>query len=76
METPQNQSKHLLSLCLKEKAHYLVKLIWMVLKSGVKNSKVKIKEFFLEYAHLFALESLDMGHTFMVKHKIKLDNYT
>ena len=26
--------------------------------------------------HIFVLESLDMGHTSMVKHKIKLDNYT
>ena len=25
--------------------------------------------------HIFALESLDMGHTSMVKHKIRLDNY-
>ena len=25
---------------------------------------------------MFALESLDMGHTSLVKHKIKLDNYT
>ena len=25
---------------------------------------------------MFALKSLDMGHTSLVKHKIKLDNYT
>ena len=25
---------------------------------------------------MFALESLDMGHTSVVKHKIRLDNYT
>ena len=31
---------------------------------------------FKEYAHIFALDSLDMGHTSLVKHKIKLDNYT
>ena len=42
-----------------------------MLKSGVKT-----KDLFREYAHIFALESLDMGHTSMVKHKIKLDNYT
>ena len=36
----------------------------------------KTKDLFGEYAHIFALESLDMGHTSMVKHKIKLDNYT
>ena len=34
------------------------------------------KQLFHKYAHIFALESLDMGHTSMVKHKIRLDNYT
>ena len=34
------------------------------------------KQLFREYAHIFALESLDMWHTSMVKHKIRLDNYT
>ena len=34
------------------------------------------KELFKDYAHIFALESLDMGHTSFVKHKIKLDSYT
>ena len=34
------------------------------------------QQLFHEYAHLFALKSLDMGHTSMVKHKIRLDNYT
>ena len=34
------------------------------------------KELFHEYAHIFALENLDMGQTSMVKHKIRLDNYT
>ena len=34
------------------------------------------KQLFCEYAHIFALESLDMGHTSMVKHKIRLTNYT
>ena len=34
------------------------------------------KQLFHEYAHIFALESLDMGHTSVVKHKIRLDNYT
>ena len=34
------------------------------------------KQLFCEYAHISALESLDMGHTSMVKHKIRLDNYT
>ena len=34
------------------------------------------KQLFRKYAHIFALESLDMGHTSMVKHKIRLENYT
>ena len=36
----------------------------------------EIRKLFHEYAHIFALESLDMGHTLLVKHKIRLDNYT
>ena len=34
------------------------------------------QQLFREFAHIFALESTDMGHTLMVKHKIRLDNYT
>ena len=34
------------------------------------------RELFKEYTHIFALDSLDMGHTSLVKHKIKLDNYS
>ena len=34
------------------------------------------RQLFHEFAHIFALESTDMGHTSMVKHKIRLDNYT
>ena len=34
------------------------------------------RQLFCEYAHIFAPESLDIGHTSMVKHKIRLDNYT
>ena len=36
----------------------------------------KVKQLFRDYAHIFALESLDMGHTSIVKHEIRLDNYT
>ena len=43
---------------------------------GIKNwnddLKSKTRELFKECAHIFALESLDMGHTSLVKHKIKL----
>ena len=45
-------------------------------KEWSEDLKKKTKDLFREYAHIFALESLDMGHTSMVKHKIKLDNYT
>ena len=45
-------------------------------KEWSEKLEIKTKDFFREYAHIFALESLDMGHTSMVKHKIKLDNYT
>ena len=45
-------------------------------KEWSEELKVKTKDLFWEYTHIFALESLDMGHTSMVKHKIKLDNYT
>ena len=34
------------------------------------------QQLFCEFAHIFALESTDMGHTSMVKHRIRLDNYT
>ena len=34
------------------------------------------QQLFYEFAHIFALESTDMGHTLMVKHRIRLDNYT
>ena len=38
--------------------------------------KHQTRELFKEYTHIFALDSLDMGHTSLVKQKIKLDNYT
>ena len=34
------------------------------------------QQLFHEFAHIFALESTDIGHTSMVKHQIRLDNYT
>ena len=34
------------------------------------------RQLFREFAHIFALESTDMEHTSMVKHQIRLDNYT
>ena len=38
--------------------------------------RTRTKDLFRDFAHIFALESLEMGHTSLVKHKIKLDNYT
>ena len=46
------------------------------IKDWTDDLKSKTRELFKEYAHVFALESLDMGHMSLVKHKIKLDNYT
>ena len=45
-------------------------------KDWNEDLKLKTKDLFREYAHIFALESLEMGHTSLVKHKIKLNNYT
>ena len=48
--------------------------------SGVKNWDPELieeaRQLFREYAHIFSLESLDMGHTSMIKHKIRLNDYT
>ena len=46
------------------------------IKDWTDGLKSKTQELFKEYAHVFALENLDMGHTSLVKHSIKLDNYT
>ena len=46
------------------------------IRDWTDNLKSRTRELFKEYAHVFALKSLDMGHTSLVKHKIKLDNYT
>ena len=36
----------------------------------------EVKELFREYGRLFTLDDLDLGHTSVVKHKIKLNDYT
>ena len=41
-----------------------------------KELGTKTKDLFREFAHIFALENLEMGHTSLVKHKMKLKNYT
>ena len=46
------------------------------IRDWTNDLKSKTCELFKEYAHVFSLKSLDMGHTSLVKHKIKLDNYT
>ena len=45
-------------------------------RGGTPELLEEAKQLFRKYAHIFALESLDMGHTSVVKHKIRLDNYT
>ena len=46
------------------------------IQDWTEDLQTKTCKLFKEYAHIFTLESLDMGHTSLVKHKIKLDNYT
>ena len=36
----------------------------------------QVRELFREYGRLFALDDLDLGHTSVVKHEIKLNDYT
>ena len=60
-----------------EKEHLLFSKINLDnIKDWSDDLKCKTRELFKKYAHIFALESLDMGHTSLVKHKIKLNNYT
>ena len=60
-----------------EKEHLLFSKINLDgIKDWSDDLKCKTRKFFKEYAHIFALESLDMGHTSLVKHKIKLNNNT
>ena len=60
-----------------EKEHLLFSKINLDgIKDWSDDLKCKTRGLFKEYVHIFALESLDMGHTSLVKHKIKLNNYT
>ena len=36
----------------------------------------EVRELFKEYGKIFALDDLDLGHTSVVKHEIKLNDYT
>ena len=36
----------------------------------------QVRELFREYGQLFALDDLDLEHTSVVKHEIKLNDYT
>ena len=38
--------------------------------------KEEVRQLFIEYGGLFALDSMDLGKTSQVKHKIRLNNYT
>ena len=48
--------------------------------SGIKDwdpeDQTQVRELFNEYGQLFALDDLDLGHTSVVKHEIKLNDYT
>ena len=41
-----------------------------------EEQKSAAQQLFVDFGQLFALESNDLGHTNVVKHDIKLDNYT
>ena len=36
----------------------------------------EVRKLFREYGQLFALDEFDLGHTLVVKHEIKLNDYT
>ena len=36
----------------------------------------QVRELFKEYGWLFAIDDLDLGHTSVIKHEIKLNDYT
>ena len=38
--------------------------------------KEEVRQLFIEYGGLFALDSMDLGKTSQVKHKIRLNDYT
>ena len=46
------------------------------IQNWTEEQKEQVKQLFYEYGHLFALNSNDLGHTDVVKHNIKLDDYT
>ena len=41
-----------------------------------KEQQAQVQQLFIDFGSLFALDSLDLGKTSAVKHKIRLDNYT
>ena len=53
-----------------------IKINFDGIKDWTDDLKSKTRELFKEYTHVFALESLDIGHMSLVIHRIKLDNYT
>ena len=52
------------------------KLDLMGIENGVQKIKRAVDELFRGYGRLFALEKHDLGHTTIVKHKIRLNDYT
>ena len=46
------------------------------IENWTEEQKEQVKQLFHEYGHLFALNSNDLGHTNVVKHNIRLDDYT
>ena len=40
-----------------------------------KEQQAQVQQLFVDFGSLFALDSLDLGKTSVVKHKIRLDDY-
>ena len=75
-EVTSQQTPIVPSLTLEREQLLFSKINLDGIKDWNDDLKHQTRELFKEYAHIFALESLDMGHTSLVKHKIKLDSYT
>ena len=84
LEDGQHQDQENMNCCITHKVPKLTpekeRLLFNKINlSGADSWDPKLveeaKQLFREYAHIFALENLDMGHTSMVKHEIRLDNY-
>ena len=54
----------------------LQKLVLSGISQWTMEEQEQVRNLFLEFGNLFALDSLDLGKTSIVKHKIRLSDYT